>query len=454
MAVKLSPVFNEATLDSSGNPYVGAQLFTYIAGSTTKATTYQDSGGLAQHQNPIILDARGEPPAPIWLTTGVSYKLYLTTPTDSDPPVTSVRVIDNVTGVNDTTSAVDQWIAGPAPTYVSATSFTLSGDQTTAFHVGRRLKSTNTGGTIYSTTTASTYSGGTGLTTVVVANDSSSLDSGLSAVSYGLLSKSNDAMARGVFPTMANVSKAIYGLTYSNNGSDATNDLDIAAGGAIDSTGVDILTLSATITKQSDVAWAVGSGNGGLDTGAVGNSDYYIWLIKRVDTQVVDVLYSLSSTAPTMPANYTLKRLIGWFKRTGGAIVAFTTYETDGGGLEMNWNVPTLDINLVNTLTTARRTDAVKVPLNFSTEAHMNIVAQDGASAFTVWVCCPDQTDAAPSISAAPLANMSATTVGFYDAKQFRIRTSATGTIASRASIATVDNYLASTLGFRWARRN
>jgi hypothetical protein len=43
MTVKLSPVFNDAQLDSSGNPYTGAKLFTYAAGSTTKQTAYQDS---------------------------------------------------------------------------------------------------------------------------------------------------------------------------------------------------------------------------------------------------------------------------------------------------------------------------------------------------------------------------------------------------------------------------
>ena len=188
MAVKISPLFNDAQLDSNGNPYVGAQLFTYAAGSTTKQTTYKDSAAGTQHTNPIVLNARGEPPAPIWLTAGQTYKFLLTTPTDSDPPVTSIRSIDNVSGVNDTTTTIDQWVAGPAPTYVSATSFTLSGDQTSDFAVGRRLKTTNSGGTAYSTITASTFGV---VTTVTVVNDSTTLDAGLSAVSYGLLSSTN-----------------------------------------------------------------------------------------------------------------------------------------------------------------------------------------------------------------------------------------------------------------------
>lgn len=246
----------------------------------------------------------------------------------------------------------------------------------------------------------------------------------------------------------------IAGLTYANNGADATNDLDIAVGVALDATGIYLMRLASTLTKQSDVAWAVGSGNGGLDTGSVGNSDYYIWLIARSDTGVVDALYSLSSTAPTMPANYDFKRLIGWFKRVGGTIVTFHTYETEGGGLEMNWDVPTLDINLANTLTTARRTDAPKVPLNFSTVAHINVQINDAASGQTAWICCPDQTDAAPSGTAAPLGNLVLQTIAAGDAAAMRIRTSAAGLIAARSTLATCDLYAVATMGFTWARRN
>lgn len=444
MAVNLSPIGNAQVEDSSGNPAYLWKWYTYVAGSSTPATTYTTSTGSIAQANPIVLNALGLAASPIWLTAGVSYKLVLTNAADV-PQAT----FDNVSGINDTTTSADQWLSGPAPTYISATSFSLVGDQTSTFSVGRRVKTTNTGGTVYGTITASTFGA---VTTVTVVNDSSSLDSGLSAVSYGLLSKSNDALPRGVFPTMANVSKAIYGLTYSNNGADATNDIDIAAGGCVDSTGVDVITVAA-LTKQSDAAWAVGTNAGGLDTGAVGNSDYYIWAIKRVDTGVTDILYSLSSTAPTMPANYTLKRLIGWFKRVGGTIVAFTTYETEGGGLELSWNVPTLDINLANTLTTSRRTDAVKVPLNFSTIALLTVAITDASAGFVVKICCPDEADAAPSSTAAPLANFGNTNAGVFTSNLI-VRTSSAGLIAARSTLATIDAYAVVTNGFRWARRN
>jgi len=263
-------------------------------------------------------------------------------------------------------------------------------------------------------------------------------------------------MARSAATTglayVAALTKAIYGFTYANNAGDATNDIDIAAGGAMDATGAYWIT-GAALTKQSDVAWAVGTAAGGLDTGAVGNSDYYVWAIARSDTGVTDYLFSLSSTAPTMPTNYDFKRLIGWFKRVGGTIVAFKTYETEGGGLEMNWDSPTLDINLANTLTTTKRTDAVKVPLNISTIVHLNVVIKDTAVNVSVWVYCPDQTDLTPSQTVAPLENIGNPSTTAISG-QMKIRTSSTGTIAAKADTATVDLYAVVTVGFRWPRRD
>src|SRR3990170_1911304 len=116
----------------------------------------------------------------------------------------------------------------------------------------------------------------------------------------------------------------IQGLTLSNNGTDPTNDIDIAAGWTRSGDDLDGLVLAAALTKQLDAAWAVGTGAGGLDTGAIANDTYHVWLIKRIDTGVVDALFSLSASSPTMPTNYTEKRLIGSIIRSGGAIVLFT----------------------------------------------------------------------------------------------------------------------------------
>lgn len=61
------------------------------------------------------------------------------------------------------------------------------------------------------------------------------------------------------------------------------------------------------------------TGAGGLDTGAIAVSTWYsIWRIGKTDG-TRSFLFSLSSTAPTMPSGYTLKARIGWFRTDGSA---------------------------------------------------------------------------------------------------------------------------------------
>jgi len=182
--VYFSPIGNSQQVDSSGVPRNLAKLYTYAAGSTTPRTTYTDSTGNTAQANPIILNSLGLPDNPIWLPTGQT-KFVLKTPAD-----VTIWTEDNVTGINDVSLSVSEWQAsGLTPTYISSTSFSFSGDQTPNCLVGRRLQSTNTAGTVYSRITAASF--GAGITTVTVASDSGVLDSGLSAVSYGLLTPTN-----------------------------------------------------------------------------------------------------------------------------------------------------------------------------------------------------------------------------------------------------------------------
>jgi hypothetical protein len=115
------------------------------------------------------------------------------------------------------------------------------------------------------------------------------------------------------------------GYTLSNNVSDANNDIDIATGKARAIDDSDDIILASALTKRLDASWAVGTNQGGLDTGSKANSTtYHLWAIKRPDTGVVDVLFSASATSPTMPTNYTRKRRLGSvFTNGSGNILAF-----------------------------------------------------------------------------------------------------------------------------------
>ena len=59
MAQKLNPFSGVPFIDANGDPYSGAQLFVYVAGSSTKQTTTKDLAGASSHANPIILNSNG-----------------------------------------------------------------------------------------------------------------------------------------------------------------------------------------------------------------------------------------------------------------------------------------------------------------------------------------------------------------------------------------------------------
>jgi hypothetical protein len=120
----------------------------------------------------------------------------------------------------------------------------------------------------------------------------------------------------------------IFGLKLSNNGTDAANDLDIDVGEAMAESHDQVMTLAGAITKQIDATWAVGTNQGGMNTGSVANDTWYeVHLIKRLDTGVVDVMFTTTANRATLPANYTKQRRIGWVRRGTATILAFTQVE-------------------------------------------------------------------------------------------------------------------------------
>lgn len=104
------------------------------------------------------------------------------------------------------------------------------------------------------------------------------------------------------------VQNYLSGLGLSTAGS--SSSFSVGAGVANDSTNAVLMTLNSPYTKTT-ASWAVGSGNGSLDTGAIAiNTWYNVFLIERVDTSVTDIIIS-ASASPSLPANYTLFRRIG-----------------------------------------------------------------------------------------------------------------------------------------------
>jgi hypothetical protein len=192
----LAPVLqNTFFIPGSNTPGNGVQLFLYASGSSTKQTAYQESTASTAWSNPIVLDSGGNLPSgtkEVWFVSGQTYKAVYAPSNDTDPPVSPYLTLDNLSGINDSNASVSEWVAGATPTFISASSFSVSGDQTLLYTVGRRLKATVTAGTVYGSIISSLFGGG--LTTVGVRLDSGALDSGLSAASYGLLQAVNPSI--------------------------------------------------------------------------------------------------------------------------------------------------------------------------------------------------------------------------------------------------------------------
>ena len=177
------PIFR--AYDANGDPLNGGLLYTYEAGTSTNLATYPTYtdalAGTNANANPVVLAADGS--AQVWVQASF-YKLVLKTSGG-----TTLYTQDNVgAAFGNSYPVMTEWVADTlAPAYVGATSFTLPlTDVTGIYHAGRRIKTTNTAGTVYSTVSSSSFSTNT---TVVVINDGASvLDAGLSAVSYGFLS--------------------------------------------------------------------------------------------------------------------------------------------------------------------------------------------------------------------------------------------------------------------------
>ena len=72
-----------------GSVLLGGKLWTYQAGTATLAAAYHDAAATMPHQNPIILDDRGE--ALVHVNQAMLWKLH--TPTDVE-----LWVVDNIGG--------------------------------------------------------------------------------------------------------------------------------------------------------------------------------------------------------------------------------------------------------------------------------------------------------------------------------------------------------------------
>jgi len=216
----------------------------------------------------------------------------------------------------------------------------------------------------------------------------------------------------------------IDGLILSTAGSSTM--FAVVPGVAADSTNADMATLAAAISKTSG-AWAVGSGNGSWDGTGTNPASNAIWqhvfLIKRPDTGVVDILTSASATAPTLPTNYALFRRIGaMLANASGQWRKFLQV-----GDQVFWDVPAADVNNVTNSTTASlRTLTVPTGIQVLAFGSGGVAAADN----NLIITSPSQTDTAPGNSTGEYRNGS---TSFVQAPMWPIQTNTSGQLRFRS---------------------
>lgn len=292
MAQFLAPIINDQQEDSNGAPLSGGTIEVYLAGTSTPTTTYSDKTGLVPNTWPIVLNTLGvNNQGAVWLTGGSAYKYVI-----KSSPVTGAvvqRTIDNVSGINDSTASIDQWVAfAGVPTFVSATSFTVPGDQTQTFAFGARVKTVNTGGIVYGTVVRSTFAAAT---TVVIVPDSGALDSGLSSVSVGIIAPTNPSLPSTLItPPFRN---RIFNSLFRNDQRNAGNSQTLVAAAAVayacDRFYASCTGANATIQRIAGTGYqyamritGLASNTGTLFGQRIASSNTYDWVGQQVNVQI------------------------------------------------------------------------------------------------------------------------------------------------------------------------
>lgn len=221
----------------------------------------------------------------------------------------------------------------------------------------------------------------------------------------------------------------LWGMTLSNNGTDATNDIDVAAGscGSDDATDANRVLLNpGALTKQLDAVWAAGNAAGGrLSSESLVNGTWHVYAFRR-SGGTDDICFSQSLT-PTLPDSGTNKRRIGSILRESAAIVGFVQdgdyFRRKAGAFDVNANNPG----------TAAVTRTLSVPTGVSVLAVLNMQAEAGAVAVICLLSDLAANDEAPTGGGSPLGTSSAEGTNQGHSPQI-IRTNTSGQIRSRLS--------------------
>ena len=281
MTYTISPIYGAGAqlFNNDGNPLSGGQVFTYLAGTSTPATTYTNPIGSIANSNPIVADAAGRLSNEIWLSTASAYKFvvkdasgnllgtYDNIPTLPQPPI--VNDASSISYEQGYTVNAGSFTVGAKYliTSVGNTDFTAIG--AAANMVGILFTATGVGsgsGTAKYSRTVQTK-----LQETISAEDFGAIGDGV-ANDTAALQAAIDALQAGQTLNMNKVYKITSGLTITNKTRvRLTGNGRIFFSGA--ASGAYMFLMVGTIDElEIDSLTLEGDGNSGYSQGAIGNN--------------------------------------------------------------------------------------------------------------------------------------------------------------------------------------
>jgi hypothetical protein len=182
----------------------------------------------------------------------------------------------------------------------------------------------------------------------------------------------------------------IDGGLLSNNSGSPTTHVDFAAMSV--RSGSAFVSSAASITKRISGTWAVGTGNGGLDVGAVAaNTTYFAYALRKTADGTLDVVLSTSTTiagvTTTLLTGYTIVKQIGVVLTDGSSLIRqFVMYPRD----EYTFVTPVKDAVSV-AVSTVSALLALTVPNGVKAKAKLSLEFSSASTTNAVLVSDPAQ---------------------------------------------------------------
>lgn len=214
----------------------------------------------------------------------------------------------------------------------------------------------------------------------------------------------------------------------------STTQIQVAAGLCRDSSDATNIRLTAALGKTTS-AWSVGGGaGGGLDGALPASAAWYnVFLIYRSDTGAVDVGFDAGAT-PTLPTGYDYYRRIGSV-RTDATPNFILFVQSDDTFL---WDVTLEDVDATPN-STAAQTVTLTVPTGQTVQALIRTLFIDPTGTGGAVITSLNESDQAPSASAAPGVTHRTQANGENSVVSLEILTNTSAQIRYRMEIADAD---------------